>query len=144
MCWCVSLTVVSYPWRCFHHHLWTFLKVGIGHHTSLTSSLLSLSLLDLLIASEGHDSVMHERPYVIGGLFLMRCSAGFTEASQHGSCQIHSLRDRLFRTATPEGWLKPQTHTKFKRTSHKSHYSSLFVVFVHRIPPGYSCKSTRY
>lgn len=50
-------------------------KVGIGNPAPLTSPL-SLSPLDLLISSKGHDSVMHERRYIIGGLFLMRCSAG--------------------------------------------------------------------
>lgn len=108
-----TLAVVTYPCQGFLHHLWTFLKAVIGHHTPLTSPLLSLSLLDLLIASEGHDSVMHERRHIIGG--LMRCSAGLTEASQHSSCQSRSLRDRLFRPVTPGGWLRPQTHTKIEK-----------------------------
>lgn len=37
-----TLTVLSYPCQSFHHHLWTFLKVGIGLPTPMTSSLLSL------------------------------------------------------------------------------------------------------
>lgn len=70
-----TLTVVNRPRQSFHHHLWTFFG---GHQTPLPHDIIAIVSFSAGRADsrDGHDSVTHERCYIICGLLLMRCRAG--------------------------------------------------------------------